>query len=192
MTAEDASNGYEAAADQFMAVRSPAGTDVVRAWAASLPTGACVVDVGAGHGEPLTAILLETGLQVSAIDAAPSLVAAFRLRFPGVEIACEPAERSAFFGRIFDAALMVGLIFLLPKDRQGDLIGALARAIRPGGRVLVSAPWQVGSWADMLTGRTSWSLGSDAYGLLFRNAGFDITETHTDEGGTHYYDLRRT
>ena len=37
-----------------------------------------VLDVGAGSGEPLTAELIKAGFDVSAIDASPKMVAAFR------------------------------------------------------------------------------------------------------------------
>lgn len=91
---EDPSNGYDAIAEEFMAVRSENGRAIVQKWAASLPRNGAVVDVGAGSGEPLTAILIDAGLKVSAIDASATMVAAFRQCFPGVEIVCEPAEHS--------------------------------------------------------------------------------------------------
>lgn len=79
----------------------------------------------------------DQGLVVSAIDASPKMVAAFRRRFPGVEVACEAAERSRFFDRTFDAALMVGLIFLMPESRQRELIRRVSGALEPGGRLLL-------------------------------------------------------
>ncbi len=188
---EDPSNGYDAVAEDFMAVRSASGRALIETWAASLPRGASVIDVGAGSGEPLTAALIDAGLAVSAIDAAPKMVAAFRRRFPGVEVACEPAERSRFFGRTFDAALMVGLIFLLPPDRQPVLISRLADALKPDGRVLFSAPRERGTWDDMLTGLPSHALGAEAYRTLLSESGLSLVDTHTDDGGSHYYEARK-
>lgn len=185
---EDPSSGYDAVAEEFMAVRSDAGRAVVRKWAASLPRACSVVDVGAGYGEPLTSVLIDEGLNVSAIDASPKMVAEFRRRFPGVDVACEPAERSSFFGRTFDAAMAIGLIFLLPADTQRALIRRVAGALEPGGSFLFSAPRQVGTWNDLLTGRTSWSLGAEEYGRILVEAGFRLIDEHVDEGGTHFYE----
>lgn len=191
---EDASNGYEAVAEEFMAVRSASGRAVVRKWAASLPRACSVVDVGAGHGEPLTWALIDEGLAVSAIDASPKMVAAFRRRFPEVEVACEPAEQSRFFNRTFDAALAIGLIFLLPEDSQRELIRRISGALEPGGRLLFSAPRQVGTWNDVLTGQPSWSLGAAEYGRLLAQSAFrliDEHDDHVDQGGSHYYEARK-
>ena len=193
--AEDASNGYDAVAEEFMAVRSTSsGRAIVREWAASLPRGCSVVDVGAGHGEPLTSILIDEGLVVFAIDASPKMVAAFRRRFPGVQVACEPAERSRFFDRTFDAALMIGLIFLLPEDGQRELIRRISGALKPGGRLLFSAPRQVGTWNDILTGQPSWSLGAEEYERILARSGLRLIDEHDedlDRGGTHYYEAQK-
>jgi SAM-dependent methyltransferase len=191
---EDASNGYEAIAEEFMAVRSASGREVVRKWAASLPRASSVVDIGAGHGEPLTSALIDEGHAVSAIDASPTMVAAFRRRFPGVDVACEAAERSGFFGRTFDAALAIGLIFLLPAHAQRELIRRISGALNPAGRLLFSAPRQVCTWNDVLTGQPSWSLGAGEYERILVDTGFRPLDEHdepVDQGGTHYYEAQK-
>jgi hypothetical protein len=59
----DLSNGYEALARTFMARRSESAVGVVtaRAWAASLPSGGTVLDLGCGHGVPISQTLIEAG-----------------------------------------------------------------------------------------------------------------------------------
>lgn len=187
----DPSNGYDSIAQDFMAVRSTSGREVVRRWAASLPRSCSVVDIGAGYGDPLTSVLIDQGLSVMAIDASPRLVAAFRHRHPGVEIACERAERSRFFGRTFDAALAVGLIFLLSPDDQRELVRRTAQALTPGGRWLFSAPRQAAAWTDILTGRASRSLGAEKYERVLAHSGLRIIDEQVDEGGARYYDTRK-
>ncbi|MGF1544375.1 MAG: class I SAM-dependent methyltransferase [Parvularculaceae bacterium] len=189
---EDFSNGYDAIADEFISVRLTSGRDLVAAWAASLPRGGAVVDVGAGSGAPLTAALIDAGLTAFAIDASPKMAAAFRRRFPDVEVACEPAEHSRFFDRTFDAALAVGLVFLLPPDGQRTLLRRVAEALRPGGRLLFSAPRQVCAWRDSLTGRPSSSLGADEYACVLAEADVSVVDERADEGGTHYFDARKS
>ncbi|MGF1606812.1 MAG: class I SAM-dependent methyltransferase [Rhodothalassiaceae bacterium] len=188
---EDPSNGYDAIAAEFMAARSDTGRALVQRWAASLPSGGCVVDVGCGFGEPMTAALIEAGLSVWAIDASPAMVAAFKQQFANVPVACEPAEHSRFFDRRFDAILAIGLIFLLPADRQRLLITRFSAALKPAGRLLLSAPRQVGTWTDRLSGSVSTSLGEAAYRRLLSDAGLRLLASHSDEGGSHYYEAEK-
>lgn len=185
---EDMSNGYEAVAEEFIRLRSPVGLETVQKWAASLPRGGSVLDVGAGSGEALTATLIEEGFDVSAVDASATMVAAFRRRFPGVEVICEPAERSHFFDRTFDGVLAIGLIFLLPVDCQRELIRRMAAALKPGGRLLFSSPHEVCAWHDALTGRPSSSLGADEYQRIIASSGLHLVGKHVDEGENHYYE----
>lgn len=69
----DRSNGYEGVATEFIRVRSATiGVTRVRDWATALPRGSAVVDLGCGPGIPLTEVMVAEGLQVYAVDAAPS------------------------------------------------------------------------------------------------------------------------
>lgn len=191
MTASDPSNGYEAIAADFIQARSDIGSDIVRSWAARLETGARVLDLGCGHGDPNMPVLLQAGLKVSAIDASPHLVSVLRKWFPEVETACEPAEQSNFFGRQFEGVLAIGLIFLLLEETQGQLVRKVSRALHPGGRFLFSAPIERGEWEDLLTKRRSQSLGAPAYTSLLKEAGFDQIEYLTDQGNSHHYSARK-
>ncbi|MEO1044744.1 MAG: class I SAM-dependent methyltransferase [Pseudomonadota bacterium] len=178
-------------AGEFIRVRSATGVAVIETVAAALRRQATVLDIGAGSGEPLTRILVEKGFSVSAIDASPNMVAAFRRNFPDVEIVCEPAETSRFFDRCFDAVVAVGLVFLLPEGAQRRLIPRMAEVVKPGGRLLFSAPEQTGSWDDLLTGQQSFSLGSAEYCRILSGCGMEVVADHRDEGGSHYYEARK-
>ena len=57
----DLSQGWEAVADRFAALRSDVGADVVLRWAAGLPTGGSVVDIGCGTGRPIAVALVGAG-----------------------------------------------------------------------------------------------------------------------------------
>src|SRR5262249_30839091 len=75
----DRSNGYEGIAVQFLAGRGSArstgvGVKTVRNWARTLPRAAAVLDLGCGSGFPITEVLVTEGLNVYAVDAAPSFV----------------------------------------------------------------------------------------------------------------------
>lgn len=184
----DFSNGWETVAAKLIEHRGDIGLSTVRNWAARLPRGGSIVDLGCGSGEPISSALVAMGFQVAGVDASATLAAAYRRRFPSALIACEPAEQSAFFGRQFDAALAIGLVFLLSESAQRELIRRVAAALRPQGRFLFSAPEQPCTWRDMLTHRPSRSLGEAEYGRLLGGAGMEIVGRYTDEGENFYYD----
>jgi 2-polyprenyl-3-methyl-5-hydroxy-6-metoxy-1,4-benzoquinol methylase len=186
----DTSNGWEAVAGQFIGhrERSRIGVGVVRAWAEHLPKGASVLDLGCGSGVPISEVLIDKGFDVYGVDASPTLVAAFRNRFPAAHVTCEPAETSHMFGRTFDGVLAVGLMFLLPEDAQRSLILRMGAALNSGGRLLFSSPSQACTWADLMTGRESRSLGAEAYAAILSEAGLAGVGSYTDEGESYYYD----
>ena len=186
----DPANGWEAESRHFIATRSPIGASTVRSWARRLPAGASVLELGCGSGFPIAQALVDEGLHVHGIDASPSMVAAFRQRFPHAPVACEAAETSEYFNRTFDGIVAVGLIFLLRPEVQRAVIHRAA-ALEPGGRFLFTAPWQVHTWQDLTTGRTSVSLGADEYRRTLADAGLQVTDEYVDEGGNHYYDAVR-
>ena len=185
----DPSNGYEAISADFMSVRSKSniGVATVSEWAKSLPHGASVLDLGCGHGVPVSKALIEAACDVYGIDASPSMIAAFRARFPDTLVECNAIEDSQFFGRTFDAIVAWGLIFLLAPDVQATLIHNAASALKPGGRFLFTAPSQACEWQDTLTGQTSVSLGSDRYREILESVGLSLVGETDDEGQNHYY-----
>ncbi len=185
----DASNGWEDVAGEFIAAReqSSIGVDVVRAWARNLPSGAAILDLGCGTGVPISRLLIENGFRIYGVDASHTLVAEFHRRFPQMSVACESVETSAFFGRSFDGVVAIGLMFLLPADVQRSLIFRVASALNSGGHFLFTSPSQICTWADLMTGRESCSLGEDVYSSLLSEAGLVLVGNDTDEGESYYF-----
>jgi len=185
----DPSNGYEAISADFMSARSKSniGVATVSEWARSLPHGASVLDLGCGNGVPISEAMVDAGFVVYGIDASPSMIAAFRARFPDAPVECNAIEDSQLFGRTFDAIVAWGLIFLLAPDAQATLIQKAASALEPGGRFVFTAPRQACAWADTLTGQTSVSLGVDRYREIVEQEGLSLVGETEDEGQNHYY-----
>lgn len=188
----DRSEGWEQVAGQFMAIRSDSGAALVSKWAlAHLPPAGSIVDVGCGSGAPIAEALVAQGFAVFGIDASPTLIGAFRRRFPDTHTVCEPAQDSAFFHRRFDGAIAVGLLFLLAAEDQRAVLQGMAKTLLPGGRLLFSAPRQVCEWDDLLTGRRSQSLGEAAYHRLLEASGLRVAGHPVDAAGSQYYDAIR-
>src|SRR6185312_10611728 len=183
----DRSNGYEGIGGRVPAGRggprsTRIGADTVRVWARQLAQGSSVLDLGCGSGVPITEVLIEEGLAVYGVDASPSLVSAFKQRWPGMPVNCEPVEESSFFDRQFDAVLAWGLVFLLSARSQRELIGRISVALRPGGRLLFTAPEQVVSWTDAMTGRESRSLGAAEYQHEMSTVGLSLIDQYDADG----------
>lgn len=192
VTAPDRSNGYEAIADDFVrARRSGIGPRVVRAWAKRLTPGAFVLDIGCGSGIPITQILIEEGFNVFGVDASPTLAARFHANFPAVPIECNTAEDSDFFNRTYDAVVAWGLMFLLAPENQIAVISKAARALNPQGHFLFTAPREVCSWTDIMTGLPSVSLGSEAYERALTANRLTLSGNDEDEGENFYYFAER-
>ena len=134
-------------------------------------------------------VLVEEGLQVFGVDAAPSFVAAFQHNLPGTPILCEAVQESRFFDRTFDA--VIGLMFLLKAEDQHCLIQRFAEILMPGGRLLFTSTAKPAVWKNAMTGLESISLGGEQYKELLRAAGISVAEEHEDVGENHYFDAFR-
>jgi 2-polyprenyl-3-methyl-5-hydroxy-6-metoxy-1,4-benzoquinol methylase len=185
---QDRSNGYDQVAEVFIRARNPQiGVATVLRWSKTLPPAASILDLGCGHGVPISEALIAQGFQVFGLDASAKLIAAFRERFPKAWAECAAAEESEFFYRKFDAVIAWGLLFLLQADVQEIVIGKVARALNPAGKFLFTSPRQCVTWSDSLTGRTSASLGLEAYEHILRANGLTLDGTDIDEGENHYF-----
>jgi SAM-dependent methyltransferase len=190
----DRSNGYEAVSEEFLARRGNSrsrsiaiGVKEVRKWTKTLPRGSSVIDLGCGPGFPITVVLVEEGLQVFGVDAAPSFVAAFQRNLPGIPIVCESVLESRMFDRTFDAVLSIGLMFLLRAEEQHRLIQKVAEILVPGGRLLFTATAKPAVWNDAMTGMESISLGAEEYKKRLGAAGISVAEEYEDTGESHYF-----
>ena len=194
----DPSNGYEAVSEEFLARRGGGrdrsiaiGVKEVRNWARTLPQGGSVIDLGCGPGYPITALLVEEGLEVFGVDAAPSFVAAFQRNLPGIPIMCEPVQQSKFFSRTFGAVLAWGLMFLLQPEDQHELIRRFADILVPAGRLLFTSSAKATVWNDAMTGLESFSLGAEQYRKMLEEVGLLVAKEYEDEGENHYFDAFR-
>lgn len=196
MVNPDKSNGYEEIASLFIAGRGKktkgVGASVVAHWSRVLPEGASILDLGCGTGVPISLILIKRGFNLYGVDASPSMIAAFRDRFPGVPVECAAVEDSSFFNRTFDGVVVWALFFLLSAEVQRKLITKIAAVLPIGGRLLFTAPSSICSWSDAMTGRTSISLGYRAYRRVLEAEGMSLVGVCRDESRNHHYDAEKT
>jgi len=171
----DSIEAYETGARKFVKGRdcSNIGEKVVSRWAAGRKPGTRVIEIACGGGFPVTRALLAAGLD----------------RFPDVPAACSAVLESDFFGRKYDAAIAVGLIFLLSENDQLEMLERISEILHLGSSFLFTAPLEKGNWKDVITGHTCTSLGQKAYDKGVQQVGFKLVGYHLDSGKNNYYEV---
>ena len=192
MTA-DSSIAYEKHAKEFLQQRdnSRIGVQIVSTWARSLKPDSSVIDIACGGGLPVTQSLVDLGVSVWAIDSSPTLIDSFSKRFPEIPAECASVLDSDYFGRRFDAAISIGLVFLLAEGDQIRMLNRVSDMLNPGASFLFTAPIETGTWTDTNTGHGCISMGRDNYSSALEQAGFQIVKCHVDSGANNYYEVEK-
>lgn len=189
----DSTSVYEKHAESYLLKRdtSTVGVKVTDRWARSLRPGADVIEIACGGGFPVTTTLVEAGLTLWAIDSSPTLIAAFKQRFPTIPTQCATVLESDYFQRKYDAAIAIGLIFLLCENDQHKTLERVSEILNPGGSFLFTAPIEVGTWVDVNTGHTCRSLGREVYENALQQSGFRLVGRYEDIGKNNYYEAEK-
>lgn len=166
---------YAAHLGRMDAVAEP-DRELVRSWAQTL-TGP-VLDVGCGPGH-WTAFLHADGIPVTGIDPTPEFIAHARSAYPGVAFRNGRAERLEVAEESLGGVLAWYSLIHSPPDEVATMVREFARALRPGGSLLVGffegperAPFE-----HAITTAYRWPV--DALCAVVRECGFTVTETHT-------------
>jgi Methyltransferase domain len=95
-------------------------------FAAMLPAGAAVLDLGCGSGSPVAEYMAERGLDVTGADSSPTLISLYRRRLPDHEWLLEDMRLLALHPR-FDGILAWDSFFHLTLDDQRRMFDVFAR-----------------------------------------------------------------
>ena len=189
----EAADAYEAYALDFLAARdkSRVGESTVKHWAESLAPHTEIIEIACGGGLPVTQALVDAGHLIWAVDASPTILRTFQSRFPDIPAQCVTAQNGDFFNRKFEAAISVGLLFLLSELEQVRLIRRVSEILLPGSRFLFTAPIEIGTWRDISTGHECISLGQSRYEQTLAESGFKPIANYLDEGRNNYYEVEK-
>ena len=188
MDRNDVRRAWDTISETYARRRDPDGSDaaLIDDLLAALPPDPDVLDIGCGDGARTLANLPSgsVGLDISrrGLDLATETV-------PGSRLVHGDMTELPFAADSFDAITAYHAVFHVPRERHPTVYGEFARALRPGGRLLMTLPS-----GRFETTRRGWmggrmffsAPGRDRTLESLRAAGFSElrTETATDPLGS--------
>ncbi len=138
-SADDVAGVYERQAARFDRDRSRTlfEADWLERFAADLPDGARVLDLGCGAGEPIARWLIERGFEVTGIDVAFAMIDLARHRWPEGDWH-QGDMRTLDLPDRFDGIIGWNSFFHLTADEQRECLPRLARHLEPGGSLMLT------------------------------------------------------
>jgi cyclopropane fatty-acyl-phospholipid synthase-like methyltransferase len=146
--------GYDQVADEYAALESAEAPwprlKRVRAFAADLPQGSRILDVGCGNGLPATRELALSH-EVTGVDISEEQIARARSNVPTATFIRGDVREVDLPVGAFDAIVALYLIDNIAREDYPALFRRLGELLRPNGRLLLSAepgedPWQPYTW----------------------------------------------
>lgn len=152
---------------------------------AALARGAGVLDLGCGSGAPVAMHLAASGLQVTGIDASPSLIALCRERLPGHAWRVEDM-RALHLGRQFCGILAWDSFFHLAPDDQRRMFAVFGAHAAPGCVLMFNAGPAAGEVIGRYRGDPLYhaSLDADEYAGLLAGIGFGVVSHSVEDWKT--------
>jgi len=185
---------YDGIADDWHAYRSGMPVNAcVAAFAALLPKGAHVLDVGCGTGYPIDAYLIEHGFVVHGIDVSEAMLA-YAAPLESSDNIFEQADIMTFeTSETFDAVIAFDSLFHIDRARQADVYARIAAMLRPGGYLFFTHGAEDGARTGAMFGRTFYYAALDWPALeeVLRRCGLRVVDVkmHYEEPMTGSRDL---
>jgi SAM-dependent methyltransferase len=138
--ADDIPDLYQRHAQAWDAARVDRGLE--GAWlekfAAALPPGATVLDIGCGAGEPIARRLMKRGFKVTGVDAAPALIALAQARLPAGDWRVGDM-RALDLGARFEGLIAWHSLFHLTPQAQQEMFARFAAHAAPGAALMFTS-----------------------------------------------------
>ena len=146
-------------------------------FAALLPPGGTILDLGCGMGEPIARWLIEQGFALAGVDSSPSLIACCRERFPSQTWHVADMRELAL-GERFDGVLAWHSFFHLSPDDQRAMFPRFAAHSRQGAPLMFTSGWSRGEAIGEWQGEPLYhaSLDAEAYRALLAESGFELLD----------------
>jgi SAM-dependent methyltransferase len=144
-------------------------------FAALVPPGGSILDLGCGGGQPVARHLIERGFDVTGLDSSPTLIGICRERFPEHEWLVGDM-RALDLGRRFDGILAWYSFFHLHFDDQRAMFPRFAAHAAPGAALIFSSGPVHGEAIGEWQGEPLYhaSLSPEEYRTLLEANGFEL------------------
>ena len=175
---------YERHAHEFDCDRSRSLFE--RAWldrfARYLASGATVLDLGCGMGEPIARYLIERGFHVVGVDSSSSMIAMCRERFPDCEWIVADMRQLAL-GRLFDGILAWDSFFHLHMTDQRRMFELFAAHAMAGAPLMFTSGISEGEEVGSYCGEPLYhaSLDTSEYQQRLSDNGFTLRAYHRED-----------
>ncbi|MGH7566503.1 MAG: GNAT family N-acetyltransferase [Gemmatimonadota bacterium] len=185
---------YDEISDWFAANRSAeVGLPDIADFVRFLPPGSKVLELGCGHGIPISRFLIESGFELFAIDGSQKMVSRFRALFPTAHVQHATIQESDFYDTSFDAVVAWGVFFHLSEDDQERALAKVSAHLAVDGGFLFTAPAEEGATEGTMNEVVFryLSLGSANYRRLLEESGLALVDEHRDAWDNHVYVARK-
>ena len=178
ITAEDVHGVYERQARAYDARRSTALFEArwLARFAACLPAGGTVLDLGCGTGVPIARWFRAEGFAVTGADFSEAMLDIAREKHPGGD--WRHADMRDFdLGEQFDGIIAWNSFFHLTPGAQRQSLAAMARHLRGGGPVMITVGPRDGEVTGQVGDETVYhaSLSPAGYAACLEENGLRLT-----------------
>ena len=170
---------YERRALEWVDDRSRQTVFFERAWldrfAALVPAGGTIIDLGCGPGKPMAAYLLAQGIDVCGVDSSPTMISLCRKNFPGRQWTVADM-RMLDLDRRFDGIMAWDSFFHLTYDDQRRMFSIFCAHAKPDAPLLFTSGPRHGEAIGNFRGEPLYhaSLSPDEYRALLAANGFTV------------------
>ncbi len=144
---------------------------------APLPSGAAILDLGCGAGDPICFYLQDQGFAVTGIDASAAMIALARRRRPDGDWRIADM-RTVQLSERFDGLLCWNSFFHLTQAEQRALLPRLAALLNPRGRLMLTVGPKAGEEIGHVGGEPVHhsSLSPEEYAATLSAEGLDVVD----------------
>jgi len=181
---------YDKICEWFVTARRPnIGIAEIAEFTQFLVPGARILELGCGHGKPLSEYLINAGFDLHVIDSSATMIEKFRENFPDVPYQNVTIQDSDFFNTSFDAVIAWGVLFHLSRADQEIAISKVSRTLKPAGTFLFTAGKDQGTHESPMNDVDFryLSLGSELYARILERNGMRLLDEYYDEWQNYYY-----
>lgn len=169
---------YESQAALYDAQRSRALFEArwLARFAACLPPGGRVLDLGCGAGEPIARWFIAEGFRVTGVDFAEAMLEIARSRWPQGDWR-QGDMRSFDLGETFDGIIAWDSFFHLTPDEQRSCIARMTVHLKPGASLLMTVGPEAGEVTGTVGDRAVYhaSLSPAQYATCLEQNGLRLT-----------------